>query len=50
MERQQELSLRIPHQERKTYIDESYSAFFVDRLNSLSNDYPPDLVFDRDKT
>jgi hypothetical protein len=50
MERHQEFSLRIPYQERRTSLDESYAAFFVDRLNRLSNNYTPDLVFNMDKT
>jgi hypothetical protein len=31
-------------------LDESYAAYFLERLNSLSNDYPPDKVFNMDET
>jgi hypothetical protein len=50
MEARQGLSLRTPHQERRTTLDDRHAAFFLDRLNSLSNDYPPDLVFNMDET
>jgi hypothetical protein len=50
MERRQGLSLRTPHKERRTTLDEEYAAYFLRRLDTLSNDYPPDLVFNMDET
>jgi hypothetical protein len=44
------LSRRIPHQERRTTLDDRHVASFLDRLNSLSNDSPPDLAFNMDET
>jgi hypothetical protein len=31
-------------------LNESYAAYFLERLNSLSIDYPPDKVFNMDET
>ena len=50
MEKRQGLSLRSPHHERRTALDEDYSAYFLRRLDTLSNNYPPDLVFNMDET
>jgi hypothetical protein len=50
LEKRQSLSLRTPHQERRTVLDEDYATYFLGRLDSLSNDYPPDLVFNMDET
>jgi hypothetical protein len=50
MEARQGLSLRTPHHERRTTLDDRVVASFLDRLNSLSNDYPMDLVFNMDET
>jgi hypothetical protein len=50
MQQRQGLSLRTPHAERRTTVDESYVSCFLHRLNSLSNDYSPDLVFNMDET
>jgi hypothetical protein len=46
----QGLSLRTPHKEWRAELDESYAAYFLERLNSPSNDYPPDKVFNMDET
>jgi hypothetical protein len=46
----QGLSLRTPHKERRAELDESYAAYFLERLNSLSDDYPPDKVLNIDET
>jgi hypothetical protein len=46
----QGLSLRTPHKERRAELDESYAAYFLERLNRLSNDYRPDKVFNMDET
>jgi hypothetical protein len=40
----------MPHKERRTPLDKEYAAYFLNRLNSLSNDYPPDLVFNMNET
>jgi hypothetical protein len=45
----QGFALRTPHHERRTSIDESYVEYFLGRLNSLSNDYPPERVFNMDE-
>jgi hypothetical protein len=50
MENRQGLALRTPHRERRTHLDEDYAAYFLGRLNDLSNDYPPDLVYNMDET
>jgi hypothetical protein len=50
LEARQGLSLRAPHQEGRTTLDELVVASFLGRLNSLSNYYPPDLVFNMDDT
>lgn len=50
LERRQQLSLRTPHKERRTIVDENVATYFLNRLNSLSDDYPPDMVFNMDET
>ena len=44
------LSLRTPHTERRTTIDEDYVAFFLSRMESLKDDYPPSRVVNFDET
>jgi hypothetical protein len=48
MKRCQDLSKRT--QEHRTPPDESHAAYFLGRLNNLSNDHPSNLVFNRDET
>jgi hypothetical protein len=50
MQDRQSLSLRTPHRERRTELDEAYATYFLHRLDTLPNDYPPDLVFNMDET
>jgi hypothetical protein len=50
LQTRQELSLRTPHKEWRAELSESYAAYFFERLNSLSNDYPPDKIFNMDET
>jgi hypothetical protein len=50
LQTRQKLSLRTPYKERRPELDESYVAYFLERLNSVSNDYPPDKVFTMDET
>jgi hypothetical protein len=50
METRQGLSLRTPHQERRTCLNQDYAASFLDRLNNIHSDYPPELVFNMDET
>jgi hypothetical protein len=50
LERGQGFCLRMLHKERRTLLDEEYTACFLNQLNGLSNDYPPDLVFNMDDT
>jgi hypothetical protein len=40
----------MPHKERRTPFSKEYDAYRLNRLNNLSNDYPPDLVFNMDET
>jgi hypothetical protein len=49
-ERGQGLSLRTPHHERRSIFDENYVDYFLKRLNSLSKDYPPEVIFNVDET
>jgi hypothetical protein len=46
----QGLSLRTPHQESRTALNESYATYFLNQLNDRANDYPPYLVFNMDET
>jgi hypothetical protein len=48
-ERHQVRSLRTPHHKRHSALDEIYADYFVRKLNSLSNDYPPELIFNMDE-
>jgi hypothetical protein len=38
METRQGLTLRVPHKEVRAVLNEKYAAYFLERLNSLSND------------
>jgi hypothetical protein len=49
-ERRQGLSLRTRDHERRSKLGETYVDHFLGRLNSLSNDYPLELIFDMDET
>ena len=44
------LSLRIPHLERRTSVDPSYREYFLNRLNTLKEDYPPSRIINCDET
>jgi hypothetical protein len=49
-EHRQGLALRTPHHERRLALDESYVKYFLGKLNFLSNDDPPELIFNMDET
>jgi hypothetical protein len=42
--------MRRPHAEKQTEIDKAYARYFCDKINALCDDYPPELVFNLDKT
>jgi hypothetical protein len=50
MEHRQGLSLRTPHHERRTTLDEDYTTYFLERLGTLPDTYPPECVFNLDET
>jgi hypothetical protein len=39
-----------PHAEKRTAIAEDYAKWFCERMNTLPQDYPPELVFNMDET
>jgi hypothetical protein len=49
-ERRQSLFLRTPHHEQRSALDERDVDYFLMRLNSLSNDVLPELIFNVDET
>jgi hypothetical protein len=49
-ERRQGLSLRSPHHERRSILNENYVDYLLKRLNSLSKYYQPELIFNMDET
>jgi hypothetical protein len=50
LEKRHGLTMRKPHTEKRTGIDEAYARYVCDRMNALCRDYPPKLVFNLDET
>jgi hypothetical protein len=46
----QGFSLRTPHPERRTPINEGYASHFLQRLNEARREYPLDHIFNFDET
>jgi hypothetical protein len=45
-----QLSLRSPHHERRTKVSDAAVDAFLQRLSTIPDDYPPELVFNMDET
>jgi hypothetical protein len=45
-----DLKLRTPHEDRRPDVSEDAVARFLERYNSMQNDYPPDKVYNFDET